>query len=120
MTSSYRFTRQQRLLKASEFKYVFIQPVKSADPYFTVLARANALTFARLGLAIGKKQVKLAVVRNRLKRLIRESFRLHQWHLVGLDCVVLARYGVVGINNQTLLQSLAGHWQRLSRQCQIT
>lgn len=113
-----RFTRQQRLLTSSEFKPVFEQPGnKSSDHYFIILARANERVFARLGLAIAKKQVKLAVARNRVKRLIRESFRYHQWCLAGLDCVVLAKKRVTQVNNHTLLLSLARHWQQLSHQC---
>ena len=117
MTDSYSFTRQQRLLKPSEYRFVFDQPHKSSDRYLTVLAKANARDYARLGLAITKKRVKLAVGRNRLKRLIRESFRHHPSCLAGLDCVVLAKSGVARASNRTLLRSLARHWQYLSRRC---
>ncbi|EDN65941.1 Bacterial ribonuclease P protein [Beggiatoa sp. PS] len=114
MNPSYKFTRQQHLLTAAEYKYVFNKPYKSADRYLTVLARLNAQDVARLGLAITKKRAKLAVDRNRIKRLIRESFRHHQSDLVGLDCVVLAKGGTKTTDNRTLLQSLAKHWQNLS------
>ena len=114
MTSSCRFQRHQRLSKTIEFKYVFAQPSKSTDLYFTVLARSNRLTYARLGLAIARKRIKSAVARNRLKRLIRESFRHHQVKLAGLDCVVLARSGIGPISNLILFQSLARHWHKLS------
>jgi ribonuclease P protein component len=114
MNPSYKFTRQQRLLKATEYKYVFDKPYKSTDRYLTVLARLNARNVARLGLAITKKRARLAVDRNRIKRLIRENFRYHQSDLVGLDCVVLARNETKMIDNRTLLQSLQKHWQNLS------
>jgi ribonuclease P protein component len=119
MSGPYPFTRKQRLLMAQDYKYVFEQPGKSTDRYLTVLARSNGRDFARLGLAITKKRLKRAVDRNRLKRLIRESFRHHQSHLAGLDCVVLAKSGVAQVNNHTLLLSLAKHWQQLSlsRRC---
>ncbi|MDM8560106.1 ribonuclease P protein component [Candidatus Parabeggiatoa sp. HSG14] len=115
---SYQFTRQQRLLKPSEYKYVFDQPCKSGDQYFTVLAKANGQRLARLGLAIAKKRVKQAVARNRIKRLIRESFRHQQPPcMAGLDCVVLAKNGTDQVNNHTLKHSLARHWQQLSHRC---
>jgi ribonuclease P protein component len=120
MDSRYTFRRQQRLLKPYEFQHVFEQASKSNDTYFSVLARRNTLTFARLGLAIAKKRVKRAVVRNRLKRLIRESFRLQQQELAGLDCVILAQDGANQATNQTLLHSLTNHWQRTLRRCQAT
>lgn len=117
MKPSYQFTRLQRLLKPSEFKNVFDQACKSGDNYFTVLARTNALTTARLGLVIAKKKIREAVARNRVKRLIRESFRLHQHGLIGIDCVVLAKEGIDKIDNQTLTGALTTHWQKIARRC---
>ncbi|MBE9563459.1 MAG: ribonuclease P protein component, partial [Proteobacteria bacterium] len=73
------------------------------------------LPFARLGLAITKKRIKLAVARNRLKRLIRESFRQQQ--IASLDYVVLAKNDANQANNSILLNSLTKHWHKLSRQC---
>lgn len=105
-----------RLLTATDYKRVFEQPVRSADRYFTVLARpASSVQPARLGLAVAKKHVKRAVDRNRLKRLIRESFRQHQQHLTGLDLVVLIKPGVQLAPNRDLLSALAKHWRRLER-----
>lgn len=117
MILHFPFKQQQRLCKSQEYHYVFEQPYKSTDRYLTVLARVNALDFARLGLAITKKRVKNAVARNRIKRLIRESFRHHQSSLAGWDCVVLAKSGATCVNNHTLQRSLAKHWQYLSEQC---
>jgi ribonuclease P protein component len=116
MNSPYKFPRQSRLLKAAQYKSVFAKPYKSADRYLTVLARVNTCNLARLGLAITKKRVKLAVDRNRIKRLIRESFRHSQSHLAGLDCIVLTKSRTVDADNRTLLHSLAKHWLYLSRQ----
>jgi ribonuclease P protein component len=115
--SLYQFTRQQRLLHSQEYKHVFDKPCKSTDRYLIVLARTNGQNFGRLGLAIAKKTVKRAVDRNRVKRLIRESFRHHQLSLAGFDCVILAKSGIVQVDNHTLLHSLAKHWQQISRRC---
>ena len=68
---------------------------------------------ARLGLAIAKKHVKLAVDRNRIKRVIRESFRHHRQQISGLDLVVLARAGTAPLTNKQLFSSLEYHWKRL-------
>ncbi|HHO59635.1 MAG TPA: ribonuclease P protein component, partial [Thiotrichales bacterium] len=86
---SSRFSRHRRVLKAEEFKAVFDQAVRSSDAYFTVLARANQRSQARLGLAISKKKARLAVSRNRLKRICRESFR-QSGDLYPADFIVLA------------------------------
>jgi len=117
MKSSCQFTRLHRLLKSSDFKYVFDRPCKSADLYFTVLAKMNHRMHARLGLVITKKKLKLAVMRNRIKRLIRESFRHHQQPLAGVDCVVLAREETKQVNNRELLASLGKHWEQIAQRC---
>lgn len=64
---------------------------------------------------IGKKSVKLSVERNRLKRQIRESFRLNQDNLVGWDIVVVARKGLGDLQNAELAQQFGKLWKRLAR-----
>ena len=54
----------------------------------TLYCRTNQLAYARLALIVPKKLVSGAVHRNRIRRLIREAFRLQQVQLNGLDCVV--------------------------------
>lgn len=113
MNNSCRFTREQRLLNAQDYKYVFEHASKSSDSCLTVLARKNGLDFARLGLVISKKRIRRSVDRNRVKRLARDSFRNNQQCLAGLDIVVLAKYRANKVDNKVLLQSLAKHWQSL-------
>jgi ribonuclease P protein component len=79
-----------------------------------VLGRLNQMGDARLGLAIAKKHVKLAVDRNRIKRVIRDSFRQHRKLLAGLDLVVLAKASTAGLSNEQLFSSLEAHWIRLA------
>lgn len=81
----------------------------------TLLARENELGYARLGVVVGKKQEKTAVGRNRVKRLIRESFRYHQELLVGLDLVVLVRRPLITMANKTIVGELARQWQAIAR-----
>jgi ribonuclease P protein component len=78
---------------------------------FTVLYKKNDEQEARLGLAISKKNCRGAVGRNRLKRLVRESFRLHQQDLEGLDVVVMNQPSATRASNKALFDSLNEHWQ---------
>lgn len=112
-----RFPRRARLTGRNAFAAVFARPVKSGDRCFTVLTRPNDLAYPRLGLAIARKVAKSAVARNRIKRIVRESFRSHQRELGGLDCVVLGRTGVTERDNPALFASLERHWRRLARPC---
>ena len=92
-----KFSRQSRLLKAAEFKSVFQQPIRSGDESFRILARVNGIQHHRLGMAIAKKACAKAVGRNRIKRVIRESFRhvmADQTPENALDIVVLSKDGV--------------------------
>lgn len=79
---------------------------------FTVLYKNNSSQEARLGLAIRKKNCPGAVKRNRLKRIVRESFRTHREQLQGLDVVVLNQPQAAAACNKTLFDSLHRHWQR--------
>ena len=80
-----------------------------------MLARANRLDGARLGMAISRKRVPKAVCRNRIKRVARDSFRHHRRELGELDIVVLARPGLARIGNVELRRVLAEHWRHLAR-----
>jgi ribonuclease P protein component len=116
MSSGASFPRRVRLTGRNAFASVFAQPVKSGDRYFTVLARANALSHPRLGLTISRKVARSAVVRNRIKRLVRESLRQHQQLLGGFDCVVMGRPKITAVqDNAVLTAALQQHWQKLAR-----
>ncbi len=111
------FGREKRLLAPRQFKAVFDSPNgKAPGKCVLLLGRSNGLDHPRLGLVIGKKSVKLSVERNRLKRLIRESFRLNQALLAGWDIVVVARKGLGDLQNAELVEQFDRLWKRLARQ----
>jgi ribonuclease P protein component len=115
--ANYGFPRTHRLGKAADFQSVFEKAQKSADAYLTVLARQSVIGHARLGLAISKKTIPNAADRNRIKRLIRETFRLQQQTLGSLDIVVMARAEARRADRKTLRSSLEKHWEILIKQC---
>lgn len=92
---SLAFPRKLRLSHAREFDAVFAAKLRKPRGPIIIFAKANALPHHRLGLSISRA-VGNAVVRSRLKRHIREAFRLHQHDLPrhddgGYDLVVAAR-----------------------------
>ncbi|MCB8890631.1 ribonuclease P protein component [Vreelandella malpeensis] len=110
------FPRDLRLLNAGDFSYVFEQAdLKVHGKGMMALARLSTRGHPRVGLVVSKKNVKLAVDRNRFKRLVRESVRLRQHRLPSMDIVILAKRGVQDIDNETLARQLHGMWKRLSR-----
>ena len=113
------FPRPNRLTQAADFERVFKLAQRSGDKLFTVLYCRNDLKYPRLGLAIAKKRVRLAVGRNRLKRIIRESFRSVKSQLLGVDIVIMARDPSGSAVNSELFKSLEQHWQAVARANQI-
>lgn len=110
------FNKSSRLTRGAEFSHVFARPQVVQDRCFRILARSSGRDGARLGLAVSKKICKSAVGRNRLKRVIRESFRHHaaDRHGIGaLDIVVLPRHPAATICNRELYASLTRLWRRL-------
>ena len=101
----------------SEFREVFKSRSRSSDENFTILYRHNKLDVARIGMAVSAKNINLATARNRIKRLIRESFRHKKEGLKGLDIVVTVKKNIHISNNRTVSQSLANHWEKL-KQCE--
>ncbi len=108
------FPRSVRLLQAADFDSVFRNGHRSADQWFTILFGANGQDRARLGLAIAKKRVRLAHERNRLKRLVRESFRQHRSVLPAVDIVVMTKIAAAKATNFELMASLQRHWTRVA------
>ncbi len=113
--SKFAFSRELRLLTPEHFNFVFQQPQRAGSPHVTILARNNQQNLPRLGQAVPKKQIRLAVDRNRFKRLVRESFRLHQHDLPAKDFVVIAKKSANELSNQELNLLLDKLWQRLSK-----
>jgi ribonuclease P protein component len=113
-SSIYRLKKENRLLSAADFGRVFKKATRSRDKWFTVLCRENGEDFARLGLAISKKHCRQATGRNRLKRIVRESFRQHQADIAGLDVVVINQPAAAAAVNRQLFDSMAAHWRRCS------
>lgn len=68
---------------------------------------------ARLGLAVSRKVSKRAVERNRVKRVVRESFRSEREGLPPLDVLVIARNSAAGTDNTALRADLELAWQKL-------
>ncbi|NRB37341.1 MAG: ribonuclease P protein component [Pseudomonadales bacterium] len=113
-SSSYAFGKDKRLLVAADYKNVFDNNEwKVSNKESLCLSVKNDKQAPRLGLVIAKKNVKLAVHRNRIKRIIRDSFRLHQHVLPNADIVILARRGLGEKTNAEIHKQFEDTWRRL-------
>ena len=117
--SSQDFSKEFRLLKPAHFEHVFSDATPAVSPQVTALARKNNLTNPRLGITVPKKRVKKAVGRNRIKRIIRESFRQQQHRLPNIDIVIIAKTGIADLTNQELNLLLEKLWKKLIKRCAV-
>jgi ribonuclease P protein component len=111
------FSSRQRIRASAEFDSVYKNGRRSGDAYFGVAFRPNRLGGPRLGMSVGVRTLGSSVARNRLRRLIRESFRQRQRELPGVDVVITARAAAKGAATEELRKSLETHWQNLIRKC---
>lgn len=109
------FPRKVRLLEPSQYRAVFSRGEKYICGGFVVIVATNGNSHARLGMAVAKRRIHRAVDRNRVKRVIRESFRHRLNCLPAIDIVVLVRSKTAGMNNARLSNELAGIWRRIER-----
>lgn len=91
MTTDRRLRKCERLRLRVDFARVFARRCSAADPVLVVYVATNDLGYVRIGLSVSRR-VGNAVVRNRVRRRIREAFRRHKASLpVGLDIICVAR-----------------------------
>lgn len=112
------FPKTSRLLRPADYSGVFNDvQLRIPHRHFLILASPNGLGWPRLGLIFSKRNLKHAVQRNRVKRIVRETFR-HRTDLDSLDIVVLGRQHLAAQDNQALHRALDALWQKLARKSQ--
>jgi ribonuclease P protein component len=114
------FAPRQRLLSGPDFARVYATRARVVDKIFSVNTAPNTAGHARMGLSIGAKVVGNAVARNRIKRQVRESFRLNAATLPSFDLVVGARSGARSAHNARLRESLEGLWTQIRKLCVVS
>jgi ribonuclease P protein component len=113
------FTRELRLLTPAHFSYVFSDAIPAPSKHVTILARKNTDNkHPRLGITIAKNRVRKAHDRNRLKRIIRESFRHHQHFLPNVDIIVIGKSNLDTLSNKEFNVLLNTLWKKLKKRCE--
>ena len=102
--SKQAFTKRSRLTTAAEYEWVFAKPIRLHSKELLMLVRQNK-PFPRLGLAFSKKKIPRAVDRNRVKRVVREQFRLTQTTLPPVDMIVMPKAGTRNAKNTSIVAS---------------
>ena len=102
-----------RLLKQEEFRRTFAKGNRASCEAFKLVATLNKLGYPRLGLSISRKAVSRAIDRNRIKRIVRESFRYNARTMRSLDIVVRATAKARSQPNALLSRKLNDIWRKL-------
>ena len=126
-----RLSKAQRLKSPDDYRRVYQSKQWGASNHhsFNILATAemvpteqeDAKTDANgsstnvLGVTVSKKVSKLAVVRNQIKRQIKEFFRLHQHQLAGVQLVITAKPSCANAPPSERLLSLEQLWQKIKK-----
>ena len=85
----FSLAKKDRLLNNDQFKAVLAKRKRFSNDFLAVFVAPNTCGFPRLGISVGKHCGK-AVIRNRIKRLLREAYRLNRENFPqDLDYLVL-------------------------------
>jgi ribonuclease P protein component len=115
--SGYSYPKQLRLLTSRDYNQVFNHSkFKVSGPLGVFIATPNQLDHPRLGFVIAKKKVKFAVDRNRIKRVMKDCYRLNQHKLPPVDIVFIARPGLGNKENEAINKFSKYAWHKLKDQ----
>jgi ribonuclease P protein component len=107
-----------RLRRAADFRQLYASGRRLGNELFTAVVRPNQLATPRLGMSVAARSVRRAVDRNRVRRVIRESFRARASALPPLDIVIGVRHAAQDATNARLRESLDRLWQKLASTCE--
>lgn len=104
-----RFPSTARLKKRTDFKRVYSEGRRRVGRYFTlfVLPTGNE---GRIGIVVSRRFGK-AVIRNRVKRQVREAFRLNRPRFYGYDIVVVPREECKGKTTEAIAHALVSEME---------
>ncbi len=105
--TQFSFRKHERLRHQRDFQLALRYGSRRHTEHFTIVLRPNALQFSRLGVTVSKK-VGNAVKRNRVKRCLREFFRLHKHKLPpSHDLVIIAKKDAATLAYNDVCEELA-------------
>ena len=97
---------EERLRLKSEFDYVRKYGKKFVGRYMLLISSPPADDQLRFGIICGKKYSTKAVLRNRARRLLKESFRLLKAGLIPRHCTLIARQSMLGASLQDIQKDM--------------
>ncbi len=108
------FSKQKRLVTQTDFQTVFAKPNRTGSKNLLALWHVNIFSHARIGIVTSKRVAKLAVTRNHIRRVLRESFRHSQDNLGAIDIVLITRQQCASLSAIELRKEADSLWKRVS------
>lgn len=109
------FPRSARLLAKADFDALFRAGQSVGSSFFRALVLPSKTINVRLGITVPKRIVVYAHDRNRIKRLLREAFRIRRSELPMIDLVILARNGILSASDEMLRNDINQIFNRVAQ-----
>jgi ribonuclease P protein component len=111
--SELKFLRAYRLSQKADISNVFQSGKKRRSPELSVFFYPNQHAHPRLCTSVSKKSVSKSYLRNQIKRIVRESFRLNQHDLPSYDIVIVVYKPMGLLDKKQMREVLTKQWQKL-------
>lgn len=109
----YSLPRTARLLKPGDFAALKVRSRRISVSHFLAEFSPNDQPTCRMGQAVSRRVSRRAVDRNRIKRLVRESYRHVRGRLPSVDILLIARTSAVSTPSAVLREDLSALWNKL-------
>lgn len=120
-SSTQGFPKTTRLLSAKDYAPVFNQAtLRLSNHYLLLLVINTERSNSRLGIVVAKKNIPLAVQRNRIKRILRESFRIRRSSFATIDLVVLVRKGLDRLESRDIRSQIDSLFEEISKKIGVS
>lgn len=106
-----------RLRRPDEYKRTLTSGKRVHHERLMAIVAPTQNATPRLGLAIAKRQTRLAHERNRVKRIARDYFRRHQSQWPSFDCVIMAKAGIENVSNPELQVMMKQLFDKVAARC---
>lgn len=113
MVEGYTFPKKEKLLKTSDFKLVYSRGRAYYSPAFTLYLLNVQGDERRIGFVVSKKNARKAVKRNKIKRQLREVYRLNKNRIAsGINLIIIAKKQAAELNFHQIEAEIIRLWKR--------
>jgi len=105
---NFSFPKELQLRKASQYDEIFGNSKRLKTRHFDILYRPNVFGYPRIGVVVAKKNVSGAVGRNRVKRILREIFRMNKPLFGSIDIIIVAKKHSELVDYSSALEEIIG------------